>query len=276
MTRLKSLQAKKDAGKKSLVLFITAGDPDPAMTVEMMKAMAESGVDCIELGMPFSDPIADGPVIQRSTVRALKQGITLEDIFSMVQTFRRHHDTPVVLMGYSNPVCRMGIQTFMQRAKTAGVDGLIIADVPYEEGEQWEQCSHSHGLDLIYLLSPLPGTDRTRHIVEASSGYIYLVSRFGITGTDHNGNERDLASVVDSLRPWTHLPVVAGFGISSIESAKQRGRETDGIIIGSWLIRELETCRDLPVTVSRFTTQLRSALGTLQPEPAVFSPSENR
>ncbi len=276
MTRLESLQYKKDAGQKSLVLFITAGDPDPSTTVAMMKAMAESGVDCIELGMPFSDPIADGPVIQRSTARALKQGVILEDIFSMVRSFRRHHDTPVVLMGYSNPVYRMGMQTFMQSASAAGVDGLIMADVPYEEGEPWERYSQCHGIDLIYLLSPLPGTDRTRHIVKASSGYIYLVSRFGITGTEHNGNERDLASVVDSLRPWTHLPIVAGFGISSTESAKQRGRETDGIIIGSWLVRELETSRDIPATAYRFTAQLRSALDTLQTKPAVVSSSENR
>ena len=253
---LKLLRIKNE---KALILFITAGDPTLEDTSEIMKALAKNGADCIELGMPFSDPIGDGPIIQRSTARALKNRVKLDDIFHLVKIFRQGFATPIVLMGYYNPIVRYGIERFVSACKENGIDGLIVADLPYEEGELLERQCRSQNVHLIYLLAPEPGSRRTKAILAASSGFVYCVSHYGITGVDQKPDER-LDDIVTSLRSMTDLPIAVGFGISSAEKAKAACKSADGIIVGSWLIKELENGLSKPAVAADFTRELKRAI----------------
>lgn len=255
MTRLQ----KKLSNKKSLIVFITAGDPDMETTLQIMQNMAEEKVDCIELGMPFSDPIADGPVIQRATSRALRQNIRLEDIFRLVRRFRQHYDIPVVLMGYLNPILHMESERFILGAKAAGVDGLVIADLPFEEGEEMEILCKKHDMALIYLLAPELSTRRTGAIVNASTGFIYCIAQYGTTGSESR-SIASLQSVVESIRLHTDKPVMVGFGVSSEAKARQICEYADGVVIGSWLIRELEGAMDKPARARDFVRNLKKAM----------------
>jgi tryptophan synthase alpha chain len=250
------LRAKNE---KALILFITAGDPTLKDTSEIMKALAKNGADCIELGMPFSDPIGDGPIIQHSTARALENHIKLDYIFHLVKIFRQEFATPVVLMGYYNPILRYGIERFVFACKESSIDGMIVADLPYEEGEPLEKQCRSQGVHLIYLLAPEPGSERTKAILAASSGFVYCVSHYGTTGVDQKPDER-LDDIVTSLRSMTDLPIAVGFGISSAEKAKAACRSADGIIIGSWLIKELENGSSKPAVAADFTRKLKRAI----------------
>ncbi|MBN1478717.1 tryptophan synthase subunit alpha [candidate division KSB1 bacterium] len=261
MNRLeKHLREVKLRDEKAAIFFITAGDPSLKETFNIMLHLAENGADCIELGMPFSDPIADGPVIQRSTLRALKQNVRLEDILKLVQQFRKKSPAPVVVMGYYNPIIRYGVDRFIQDCVSSGIDGLIIADLPYEEGEDIEKICKENNTSLIYLLAPDIDPKRTRAIVRASSGFIYCVAHYSTTGTHKQNDDKVLPQTIKSLQDMTDLSVALGFGISSLEKAKELSRLADGIIIGSWLIQELESATDKAECAANFVNNVKAAI----------------
>jgi tryptophan synthase alpha chain len=260
MNRLQNrLAALKNNNEKALILYITAGDPDLVSTLNIMNALAENGTDCIELGVPFSDPMADGPIIQRSSQRALQAGFDMDRIFAIIQKFRHNHDTPVVLMGYYNPVLHYGNEKFFDALKNAGGDGVIIADLPYEEGEEVEKICRERELCLIYLLAPEIGSERTRKILDASSGFVYCVSHYGTTGMQ-NGPAQQMGAVIASLKAMTSLPIAVGFGISNDNIARETSQYADGIIIGSWLIKELENSINKVQTASEFSKHLKNII----------------
>ena len=227
--------------RKALIMFVTAGDPEPALTVPLLHALAESGADILELGVPFSDPMADGPVIQRASERALAKGVTLRDVLGMVREFRaRDAGTPIVLMGYANPIEAMGIEAFIAAAKAAGVDGTIVVDYPPEECEQFSALARKNGIDPIFLLAPTSTDRRIQEVARFGSGFIYYVSLTGVTGAGH----LDVAEVLARLpkiRAATKLPVGVGFGIRDAESARRISEGADAVVIASRLIEELET-----------------------------------
>ena len=231
------LKAQK---KKALVAFVTAGDPSREITVPLMHAMVESGVDLIELGMPFSDPMAEGPVIQRSSERALALGVGVADVFAYVSEFRQKVGvTPVVLMGYANPIERMGMRAFGDRAKAAGVDGLIVVDYPPEESHELLRTMDSVGIDVVYLLSPTSTPARIEMVASVGRGYIYYVSLKGVTGAA-NIDTAEVAAAVARIKAKTDLPIGVGFGIRDGETARRVGDIADAVIIGSRIIQEME------------------------------------
>jgi tryptophan synthase alpha chain len=230
----------KSSGKKGLIPFITAGDPDPRLTVELMHALVRGGANLIELGVPFSDPMADGPVIQRSSERALTQGVTLHGCLEMVKVFRQTDEsTPVVLMGYANPVEQMGAERFAAEAKAAGVDGVLIVDYPPEECVDFAAHMRVAGVDPIFLLAPTSSQDRIKEAAKIASGYIYYVSMRGVTGASHL-NAQDVASILPKIRAATAIPIAVGFGINDAESARMVSKTADAVVIGSRIIRLLE------------------------------------
>ncbi len=260
MNRLEKHFAElKSRGRKAAIFFITAGDPNLKETLEIMLAMAENGADCIELGMPFSDPIADGPVIQRATARALKNDVTIKDILNLVKDFRKRSQTPVVLMGYYNPLIRYGIEALVRDCAAFGVDGLIVADLPFEEGEEFERFAKNAGVNLIYLLAPDIDPARTSAILKASGGFVYCVAQYSTTGVE-SGAEGVLPATIKSLQNMTSLPVAVGFGISSLAKVRGMSETADGIIIGSWLLKELETAYDKAKKAGEFVNKVKTAL----------------
>ena len=226
--------------RKALIPFITAGDPSPAITLPLMHAMVDAGVDIIELGVPFSDPMADGPVIQRSSERALKFGVGLNDVLSCVADFRKtNRATPVVLMGYANPIERMGLKLFAERAAAAGVDGVLVVDYPPEESHTLVETMDAAGIDVIYLLSPTSSPARIKLVADTARGYIYYVSLKGVTGAG-NIDTDEVGSMIAKIKSQTKLPVGVGFGIRDGETAKRIARFADAVVIGSRLIQEME------------------------------------
>ena len=226
--------------RKALIPFITSGDPDPKLTVPLMHALAKAGADVIELGVPFSDPMADGPVIQRSSERALKAGTSLDDVLDNVAEFRkRNGETAVVLMGYANPIEAMGVDTFARRAQAAGVDGVLVVDYPPEESVEFAQLMKRHGIDLIFLLAPTSTEDRVEQVARIASGYVYYVSFTGVTGAGHL-DVGDVGAKLSTIRRWTTLPLGVGFGIRDGESARAVGQVADAVVIGSRIIQEME------------------------------------
>ncbi|RLC08498.1 MAG: tryptophan synthase subunit alpha [Deltaproteobacteria bacterium] len=230
----------KTEGRCALVPYITAGDPQPDTTVEIMHTLVNAGADLLELGVPFSDPMADGPVIQAAHERALVHHTSLSDILAMVTEFRKDDDqTPVILMGYANPIERMGYEIFVERAVQAGVDGVLTVDLPPEEGGEFEALLQSSSLDPIFLLSPTTTDSRIKRITDVASGFVYYVSLKGVTGA---GN-LDIQSVDEKLaiiRRSTDLPVGVGFGISDAQSAASVAQIADAVVVGSALIRIIE------------------------------------
>lgn len=242
-SRLKELRA---GGRKALVTFITGGDPDRAATVPALHALVSGGADVLEIGVPFSDPEAEGPAIQRSSERALAAGTRLLDVLDMVSRFReRDQATPVVLMGYLNSVERMGYRVFVERAATAGVDGLIIVNLPPEEAGELRQLMIAQGLDLIFLVAPTSTPSRIALIAAQASGFVYYVSLKGVTGADHLRHEGILAQVT-RIREHTALPVMVGFGIKDGAAARAIAAFADGIVIGSVLVSTMERHRAQP------------------------------
>lgn len=226
--------------KKALIPFVTAGDPSPKLTVELMHALVKAGADVIELGVPFSDPMADGPVIQRASERALKHGIGLNDVLAYVAGFRKQNtSTPIVLMGYANPVEAMGIEKFAQAAQKAGVDGVLVVDYPPEECGAFAELMKRHGIDLIFLLAPTSTSARIAQIVRLASGYIYYVSLKGVTGAS-TLDVADVAAKLQPIRAQTKLPLGVGFGIRDGETARAVAGISDAVVIGSRLIQEME------------------------------------
>ncbi|MEE8320339.1 MAG: tryptophan synthase subunit alpha, partial [Gammaproteobacteria bacterium] len=229
---------RKDA-RTALIPFITAGDPEPGVTVPLMHALVRGGADIIELGVPFSDPMADGPVIQRASERALVHGTSLRDVIGMVVEFRKKNsDTPVILMGYLNPVEVMGYESFASVAANAGVDGVLIVDMPPEESESLRQGLNQNGLDQVFLIAPTTSEERLDRICNSASGFLYYVSLKGVTGS----NRLDVDSVAEKLhqiRAKTDLPVGVGFGIKDAATAAQVGKISDAVIVGSALVERV-------------------------------------
>jgi len=230
----------KAAQRKALIPFITAGDPEPGATVPLMHALVEAGADIIELGVPFSDPMADGPTIQRSSERALKHHTSLAVVLDAVARFRTADTTtPVVLMGYANPIEAMGAERFADRAQQAGVDGMLVVDCPPEEGGEMVAQLKTRGIDSIFLLSPTSDEQRMASVGRAASGYIYYVSLKGVTGA----NTIDLAQIgakIPQLRSHIKLPIGVGFGIRDAKTARAVAKLSDAVVIGSRLVQEIE------------------------------------
>ena len=241
MSRIQArFEALHKAGRKALIPYITAGDPTPALTVPLMRALVESGADILELGVPFSDPMADGPVNQRSGERALKQGVGLGDVLGLVRDFRHHNSqTPVVLMGYANPIEAMGAEKFVREAKAAGVDGVIVVDYPPEECTQFAELAKANGIDPIFLLAPTSTDRRILEVARVGSGYLYYVSLRGVTGAG-NIDLADVAAHMPKIRAATNLPIGVGFGIRDAESARRVAQTADAVVIGSRIIQEIE------------------------------------
>ncbi|OGW18783.1 MAG: tryptophan synthase subunit alpha, partial [Nitrospinae bacterium RIFCSPLOWO2_12_FULL_47_7] len=231
--RFKLLRSKNE---KALSAFITAGDPDLAATKELFSILEKNGADIIELGVPFSDPIADGPVIQKSALRALKSGATLKKIIHLVAEIRKSSQLPIVLMTSFNPVYVYGQEKFVDDAVRAGVDGLIVTDLPPEEAVSLENHAHQNGLDMIHLLAPTSTEDRIRTVGQRTRGFIYYISLTGITGTRDSLSD-GLQQKVEAIKQTTSLPVLIGFGISGPEQAGKAASISDGVIVGSAIVR---------------------------------------
>ncbi|MBA2351418.1 MAG: tryptophan synthase subunit alpha [Burkholderiales bacterium] len=248
--------------RKALIPFITAGDPDPEMTLPLMHALVDSGADIIELGVPFSDPMADGPTIQRASERALKHGTGLNDVLAMVARFRATDAvTPIVLMGYANPIEAMGITRFAAQAGSSGADGVLVVDYPPEECADWVDTLVDNGIAPIFLLSPTTTTARMQQIASFARGYIYYVSLKGVTGAGHLDIE-SIAEKIPQIREHIALPIGVGFGIRNAQTAQAIAKFADAIVIGSRLVEELEaSSRDQALArVSALMRILRSAL----------------
>jgi len=248
--------------RRALIPYVTAGDPDPAITVPIMHALVAAGADIVELGVPFSDPMADGPVIQRAGERALAKGTSLRTVIDMVRDFRATNTTtPVVLMGYANPIESIGRDAFIGMASKVGVDGLIIVDLPPEECEAFATQVRAAGMDLIFLLAPTTTDERMRSIVELATGYLYYVSLTGVTGAAH----LDAGAVVQQLAPirkLTSLPIGVGFGIRDGATAREICKAADAAIIGSRIIQEIEggAASDAPARVGAFLAAVRKEM----------------
>ncbi|MFZ1907503.1 MAG: tryptophan synthase subunit alpha [Burkholderiales bacterium] len=241
MSRIDSRFASlRNQGRKALIPYITAGDPVPALTVPLMRVLVEAGADIIELGVPFSDPMADGPVIQRSAERALANGVGLADVMNMVRGFRdQDAHTPVVLMGYANPIEAMGGEKFLASAASAGVDGVIVVDYPPEEAAPFAALAKSGGIDPIFLLAPTSTPKRIQEVARIGAGYLYYVSLKGVTGAA-NLDLTDVANRIPLLRAATQLPIGVGFGIRDAQSARRVAEIADAVVIGSRIIQEIE------------------------------------
>jgi tryptophan synthase alpha chain len=234
----------RSEGRTGLIPYVTGGDPSPQTTVPLMHALTKAGADLIELGVPFSDPMADGPVIQRASERAIRQGVGLSECLGFVAGFRRSDAaTPVVLMGYANPIERMGIERFAQLACDAGVDGVIVVDCPPEECTDLTRSLRARAIDPIFLLAPTSTEGRIEQVARIASGFVYYVSLKGITGAGHLTVE-SVAERIPSVRARVRLPVAVGFGIKDAASAQAVGRTADAVVIGSRLIQAMQDAVD--------------------------------
>jgi tryptophan synthase alpha chain len=263
MSRIQACLAALAANnKKGLIPFITAGDPDTELTLPLMHALVEGGADIIELGVPFSDPMADGPVIQRASERALLKGVGLRDVLEMVKQFRStNQTTPVVLMGYANPIERMGQEQFIHAASEAGVDGVLVVDYPPEECEYFAENMHKNGMDTIFLLAPTSTDERIAQVGKIATGYVYYVSLKGVTGSGAIDLDA-VATMIPRIKKHVNVPVGVGFGIRDGETAKAIASVSDAVVIGSRIIQELENApkEQAVAAVQSFITGIRSAL----------------
>ncbi|MFZ2449893.1 MAG: tryptophan synthase subunit alpha [Methylovulum miyakonense] len=248
------------SGRKALIPFITAGDPYPEFTVPMMHAMVEAGVDVIELGVPFSDPMADGPVIQRASERALAHKMSLRRTLAIAMEFRRtNQHTPVVLMGYLNPIEAMGYEEFANAAARAEVDGILTVDLPPEEGENCAALLKARDIDPIFLLAPNSSEERIRLMDAVGSGYLYYVSLKGVTGAGHL-DTANVEAKLEQLRANTKLPVAIGFGVKDAETAKTIAALGDGVVVGSALISKIEANLDTPAQAKQEIIELLASM----------------
>ncbi len=268
MSRLKTtFDRLKAEGKTALIPYLTAGDPSRETAVTLMHTMVRNGADVLEMGVPFSDPMADGPVIQRASERALARHVSLKDCLGWVAEFRKtDNQTPIVLMGYANPIERFGVEAFVAQAKQAGVDGTIVVDYPPEECENFSQLMKSADMDPIFLLAPTSSESRMRDVARLGSGYLYYVSLRGVTGAGHI----DTAAVTDRvalIRRFTDMPIGVGFGISDAKSAVSVAQAADAVVIGSAIIRlmeEAEKSGQEPLEkAGQFMAGIRSALDAM-------------
>jgi len=252
----------KETHRKALIPYITAGDPHPDLTVSMMHALVDSGADMIELGIPFSDPMADGPTIQRASERALAHHVGLSHVFNMVKTFReKDTQTPIILMGYANPIEAIGAETFVDRAKVSDVDGIITVDYPPEECTQFIKLLREKNIDSIFLLSPTSELDRVKLIIEQASGFLYYVSLKGVTGAANIDIEQ-VKSKVGMIRELTGLPIGVGFGVRDAATAKEVAKISDAVVVGSRMVQEIENSNkdNLIQNISKLMKELREAV----------------
>ncbi|UDG82352.1 tryptophan synthase subunit alpha [Candidatus Vallotia cooleyia] len=263
MSRIKAkFAALAHDRRKGLIPFMTAGDPDPARTVEFMHVLSASGADIIELGVPFSDPMADGRVIQRSSERALARGITLQCVLDNVRAFCDHNcDTPVVLMGYANPIERMGLEAFGAAAHEAGVDGVLVVDYPPEESAEFANTMRSYNIDPIFLLAPTSTEERMAVVGRVASGYVYYVSLNGVTGSANIDVSR-IANRMPAIKAQVSLPIGVGFGIRDASTARAISEISDAVVIGSQIVQLLEQTpgQDAVHTLKTFVSEVRRAL----------------
>lgn len=247
--------------KPGLVAYVTCGDPDLATTREIILSAISSGADIIELGVPFSDPVADGPVIQRASERALKNGTSLEDVLELARDIRKQSDAGLVVFSYLNPVLRMGLGRFGQAAADSGVDGVLLTDMTLEEAAEYRRCMQSHYLSTIFLAAPTSTDQRLKKIAQACQGFVYAVSRTGVTGTQKQlaGDARDL---VRRIRKYTKLPIVVGFGISNAQQFAQAGEFADAAAVGSAIVQAVEqNPGHAPQAVAELIRSLRTGNG---------------
>jgi tryptophan synthase alpha chain len=263
MSRIQGrFEALAKAKRKALIPYITAGDPHPSLTVPLMRGLVEAGADIIELGVPFSDPMADGPVVQRSGERALKHGVGMRDVLQMVTRFRKEDkSTPIVLMGYANPIEAMGVETFVAGAREAGVDGVIVVDYPPEECEQFAALAKKADIDPIFLLAPTSTDKRIEQVARVGSGFLYYVSLRGVTGAGHM-DFSEVQKKIPHIRAATRLPIGVGFGIRDAQSAREVAKSADAVVIGSRIIQEIEAgaAEQAVSRVTAFLKPIRQAL----------------
>jgi tryptophan synthase alpha chain len=249
-------------GRKALIPFVTAGDPAPALTVPVMHALVAGGADVIELGVPFSDPMADGPVIQRSSERALKHGVSLDHVIDWVQQFRATNETtPVVLFGYANPIEAMGVERFADRLREAGADGVLVVDYPPEEAHALVRLLDARGLDTVFLLSPTTSEERLKQVAALGRGYLYYVSLKGVTGAA-NIDVADVERRIAQIRAHTALPIGVGFGIRDPETARRIAGVADAVVIGSRIVQEIgeSSVGEVCPRVTAFVKSVRLAM----------------
>lgn len=237
MTRIsKKFKELRRQGKKALIPFITAGDPSLSITEKLVTTLEEAGADIVELGVPFSDPMADGPVIQASSERALKNRVTLSDVLSLVGRIRKKSQIPLLVMGYYNPIFVMGHERFAQKAREVGVDAVLIVDLPPEEAGDLRKVLKKNKIDLVHLLAPTSDEERINRAVKSASGFIYYVSLTGITGARLTVSG-EIRQQIEKIRKSTKLPIAVGFGISKPEQARQIASVADGVVVGSALVK---------------------------------------
>jgi tryptophan synthase alpha chain len=261
MSRIEQVFARLRADKRTgLVTYVTAGDPSMAATADILRTLAGSGADVLEVGVPFSDPLADGPVIQRATERALAAGATLAGVLDMLVRVRDQIDAPIVIFSYANPILRMGLDAFARRAREAGVDGVLTLDVPPEEAEAWRQQFGTAGIDTIFLLSPTTADDRIRRAAALGSGFLYGISRLGVTGAREQVAD-SAAELAARVRAATDMPLALGFGVSRPEHVRTIGTVADAAVVGSALVNviaEHGRSPNLLAEVERYVRWLRN------------------
>ncbi len=264
-TRIGNLFAARRAeGRKVFIAYLTAGDPTPAHTASLVLALERGGADLIELGVPFSDPIADGPVIQRASYRALEAGATLAGLLETVKEIRRHSEIPLLLFSYLNPLMRHGFGNLAREAAETGIDGVLLTDLSVEEAAEPVKRLREHSLDTVFLAAPTSSERRLRLVAEHSSGFIYLVSRTGVTGQQASLSSA-IAPLVERIRPLTDLPLAVGFGIGRPDQVAEAARLADAVVVGSAIVQFVEThgkSPDLATELEVFTRGLTAPLRT--------------
>jgi tryptophan synthase alpha chain len=267
MTRIKEkFNDLREEGKKGFIPFISAGDPDLATSKQIVLSLAENGADLIELGVPFSDPMADGPTIQMSSQRALENGVAITDILEMVKDVRTRIDIPIVLFSYLNPLFRYGIEKLARDAADAGVDGVLVTDAVDQEAADIASVLKKNGLDLISLIAPTTSDERLKQIVDHASGFIYAVSRAGVTGAQ-NETSSSAQVLVDRARMFTDLPIAVGFGISTRRQIEDVWKYADAAVVGSAIVAEIERSISDGNTVERVGEFVCGLLPTVAKEP---------
>ncbi len=240
MNRIETTFANlKKKGEKAFISYVCAGDPSFDISLEVIKGLANSGADIIELGVPFSDPLADGIVNQMAASRALEAGMSTPRVLDLVREFRKTHDTPIVLFTYLNPIFAYGYQQFIKDAQSAGVDGVLILDLPPEEAAQNQDLTIDSGLCHITLIAPTTPEDRVKLLAESSSGFIYALSRTGVTGANVEPSKA-IGSTISKIQSYTNVPVCVGFGISTADHAREQAQHADGVIVGSAIVKQIE------------------------------------
>ena len=247
----------KDSGRGGFVPFVTAGDPDLTTSERLLLELAKAGADIIELGVPFSDPVADGEVIQRASERALRNGVTVHDALTCVRNVREHVDVPILLFSYFNPLLQFGPEPFAPAAKEAGVDGVLVTDLIPDEAESWTKDLLTHQLDPIFLVAPTTSDKRLTQIAQQAPGFIYAISRAGVTG-ERDKITRDAEALVNRVRSLSDLPVAVGFGISTPEQVRAVWRFADAAVVGSAIVKQIEKFGNSPDLVERIGEFSRS------------------